>query len=50
MFVSGKPCGPALLKVLIYSTELVAIIFFEMYYVKCRKAPTEIPFIHGEPA
>ena len=43
-------CGPALLKVPIYSTELVAIIFFEKYCVKCTKALTEIPFFHGEPA
>ena len=31
-------CGPALLKLLIYSTELVAIIFFEKFCVKCTKA------------
>ena len=42
-FISGKPCGPALLKVPIYSKELVAINFFEKYCVKCLKALTEIP-------
>ena len=42
--------GPALLKVPIYSTELVAIMFFEKYCVKCTKALTEIPLFHGEPA
>ena len=42
-------CDLVLLKVPIYSTELVAIIFFEKYCVKCTKALTEIPFFHGEP-
>ena len=39
-------CGPALLKIPIYSTELVAM--FEKYHVKCPKALTEIPFFHDE--
>ena len=43
-------CAPALLEVPIYSTELVAIIYFEKCCVKCTKALTEIPFFHGEPA
>ena len=43
-------CGPALLEVPIYSTELVAIFFFEKYRVKCTKALTEMPFFHGDPA
>ena len=43
-------CGPALLKVSIYSTKLVAIIFFEKHCVKCLKALAEILFFHGEPA
>ena len=30
-------CGPALLEVPIYSTELVAITFFENYCVKCTQ-------------
>ena len=35
-------CSPAVLKVPIYSTELVAIIFFfQKYCVKCTKALTE---------
>ena len=41
-------CSPALLKVPIYSTELVAIIFFGKCCVKCTKALTEIPFFHGK--
>ena len=52
-YVSGKPfqenhCGPALLKVPIYSTKLVAIPLFKKYRVKCLKALTDIPFFHGE--
>ena len=43
-------CGPAFLEVLIYSTELVAIFFFEKYRVKCTKVLTELPFFHGDPA
>ena len=43
-------CGPALLELPIYYTELVPTISFEKYYVKCTKALTEIPFFHGEPA
>ena len=43
-------CGPALLKVPIYSTEVVLIIFFEKYCVKYTKALTEISFFHGEQA
>ena len=42
-------CSPAVLKVAIYSTEQVAIIFV-WKVVKCTKALTEIPFFHGEPA
>ena len=41
--------SPAVLKVTIYSTEQVAIIFV-WKVVKCTKALTEIPFFHGEPA
>ena len=41
-------CSPAVLKVVIYSTEQVAIIF--VWIVKCTKALTEISFFHGEPA
>ena len=43
-------CGPAFLEVPIYSTELVAIFFFEKYRVKCTKVLTELPFFHGDPA
>ena len=43
-------CGPTFLNAPIYSTELVAIVFFEKYYVKCTKALTEVSFFHGEPA
>ena len=42
-------CSPALLKVAIYSTEQVAIIF-AWKVVKCTRAFTEIRFFHGEPA
>ena len=42
-------CSPAVLKVAIYSTEQVAIIFV-WKVVKCTKALTEVPFFHGEPA
>ena len=45
-------CSPAVLKLPIYSTEVVFVIFvvFVIYCVKCAKALTEIPFFHGEPA
>ena len=46
VFISKNHCGPALLKIPIYSTELVAM--FEKYHVKCPKALTEIPFFHDE--
>ena len=42
---------PALLKLLIYSTELAAVIFFfffEKYCVKCAKALAAIPLFHRE--
>ena len=41
---------PALLKLLIYSTELAAVIFFffEKYCVKYAKALAAIPFFHRE--
>ena len=42
-------CSPAVLKVPIYFTEQVAIIFV-WKVVKCTKSLTEIPFFHGEPA
>ena len=42
-------CNPAVLKVPIYFTEQVAIIFV-WKVVKCTKSLTEIPFFHGEPA
>ena len=42
-------CSPAVLKVAIYSTEQVAIIFV-WKVVKYTKALTEITFVHGEPA
>ena len=38
------------LKVPIYSTELVAIIFVGKYCIKCTKALTGILFFLGEPA
>ena len=40
--------SPALLKLLIYSTELAAAIFFENYCVKLTKALAAIPFFHRE--
>ena len=40
-----KTCGPALLKIPIYSAELVAISLLD---VRCLKAPTETPFFQGE--
>ena len=43
-------CGPAVLKVPAYSTELVAISFFKKVGVKCTKALTDIQIFHGEPA
>ena len=49
MFISGNHCGSALIKVPIYSAELVAIFFFEKYCVTCTKALTEILFFHDEP-
>ena len=42
-------CSHAILKVAIYSTEQVAIIFV-WKVVKCTKALTEILLFHGEPA
>ena len=42
-------CNPAVLKVPIYFTEQVAIIFV-WKVVKCTKSLTEISFFHGEPA
>ena len=44
-----KNCSPTVLKMPIYFTEQVAIIFV-WKVVKCTKSLTEIPFFHGEPA
>ena len=41
-------CSSAVLKVAIYTTEQVAIIFI-WKVVKCTKVLIEIPFFHGEP-
>ena len=38
----------ALLKVPVYSTELVAVIFVRKVLVKCTKALPAIPFFHDE--
>ena len=40
--------GPALLKVPLYSTEQVAVIFVWKLLFKCTKALAAIPFFHGE--
>ena len=41
-------CSPALLKVPVYFTELVAVIFSEKYCVKCPKVPAATQFFVGE--
>ena len=43
-------CSPAVLKVPIYSTELVAIIFVSKVLCKMPKSTYRDPFFHGKPA
>ena len=41
-------CSPALLKVPIYSTELLQQYLFEKYCVKCTTTPAATPLFVGE--